>query len=195
MKILLACHKSRRLHECLTANGHDVTSCDLSPAPPDLKHIQGDVRKLLPGSWDLMIAFPPCTYLAKAQEWQCQWSNGRRLRQCQAYTFVRDLWDSGIPQIAIENPTGRLSHIWRYPSQIVHPFFFGDPYAKEINLWLRNLPPLLSTSFNPIRKSLKNHTNSRMNRLQVSEIMSSWQRFPGLCQAIADQWCPPIGLS
>ena len=192
MKVLLACSHTAALYKAITANGHDVTTCDYKPAQHAGKHYQGNVFDIIDNGFQIMIAFPPCTYLSKAQEWRVQQSHDRKIRQVSAAEFVMKLFKANISQIAIENPVGYLSRAWQQPNQIVRPWFFGDPYHKAICLWLKNLPPLMSTLYNPHRKSINNHTNSRMNQDKKSEIRSSWDYFPGMCQAIANQWCPPV---
>lgn len=176
------------LSKAITAKGHDVTTCDLKQGEFPERHIQGDVLNILDSRWDFMIAFPPCTYLAKAQEWRCQRESGREQKQQAAIEFATALFNAPIPRIAIENPVGKLSQVWGAPSQIVRPWWFGDPYQKEICLWFSNVPPLIATLYNPIRKPIANHVNSRMTQAQKSEVKSSWNYYPGMCKAIADQW-------
>lgn len=191
MKVLLACNHTAALYNAIRANGHQVLSCDLKPAQHSGNHYVGDVFDIINNGFDIMIAFPPCTYLCKAQEFRVQKDTERRKKQVSAACFVDQLFNANISQIAIENPVGYLSRAWLQPSQIVRPWFFGDPYGKEICLWLKNTPPLISTLYNPVRKSISNHVNGRMCQARKSEIRSSWKYYPGLCKAIADQWCPP----
>lgn len=195
MNILLACYSSSILHDLLVAQGHQVTSCDLKHAKHSGNHIQDNVLNHLNGPWDLMIGFPPCTYLAKAQEWQYQHSNGRRLAQIRAAHFVIDLFNAPIPMIALENPVGALPRYFRQPNQIVRPWWFGDPYKKEICLWLKDVPPLMASIYSTGRKPISNHTNSRMSQEQRGSVRSSWDYYPGLCAGIADQWGRLIGSS
>jgi hypothetical protein len=192
MKILLACYHTSILYNLLRSNGHKVVSCDLKPPLHNGEHYQGDVFDIINSGFDMMIGFPPCTYLCKAQEFRIKKEPDRKKKQVSAARFVDQLFHSSIPRIALENPVGYLSRAWLQPNQIVRPWFFGDPYGKEICLWLKDMPPLISTLYNPVRKSISNHVNGRMNQAQKSEIRSSWNYYPGMCQAIADQWCPQI---
>ena len=50
--------------------------------------------------------------------------------------------NANIPKIAVENPIGIMSTKYNSPTQIIHPYHFGDPYSKSTCLWLKNLPPL-----------------------------------------------------
>lgn len=195
MKIMLACYHTQVLRKVLVEKGHDVHSCDLKPSPGAANHYQTDIMSLDLSGYDMMIGFPPCQYLCRAQEWRCQREPERAQLQQEAFEFVKWLWNAPVPMIALENPVGFLNREWMQPNQIARPWYFGDPYDKEICLWLKNLPALMSTMFNPLRKSINNHTNSRMPQSLRSEIRSSWDYYPGMCAAIADQWRRPIGSS
>jgi len=191
MKILLACYHSKFLHDFLKANGHTVVSCDFKKAKHSGTHYQCDVRELFHIDFDFMFGFPPCRYLCKAQNHLVYHSVERQDKQREAAGFFRDLWQAPFKMIAIENPIGYINTHVKAPSQIVYPWMFGDPYSKDICLWLRNVPPLISTLINPVRKSVSNHTNSRMTQDMRSVIRSSWDHFPLMCATIANQWAPP----
>lgn len=188
MKVLVACECSGTVRDAFTRAGHTAMSVDLKPSLSSGDHYQGDVFDVINQGWDLMVAFPPCTYLAKAQQWRYQYESKRPQLRDEAMYFVNDLFRAPIPRIAIENPVGYLNHNWRPPTQICYPYMFGDPYRKEICWWLKNLPPLIGTLYNPVRKSIANHTNGRMSQDLKSEIKSSWKYYPGLAAAIVDQW-------
>lgn len=194
VRILLACSHTSVLRKCLLDNGHYVLTCDLKKADHPGEHYTGDIFDVVPRSWDMMIAFPPCTYLARVQAWRCNRSPSRAQMRDNAVQFVKRLSAAEIPRIAIENPIGYLSQVWKQPTQIVRPWWFGDPYRKEICLWLKGVPGLLATLYNPVRRSISNHVNGRMSQDQKSEIKSSWDWYPGMCQALADQWAPKTRL-
>lgn len=187
MKVLIACEQSGSVRDQFIALGHEAMSADLKPTMSPGPHYQGSVFDLCIKDFDLVIAFPPCTYLAKAQMFRYKTEPGRIEKRDKAVQFVRNLWEAA-DTIAIENPTGFLSSGWRPYSQLVHPWWFGDPYRKEICLWLKNVPPLIATCYNPIRKHVVNHTNGRMSQVEKSEIKSSWKYYPGLSAALAYQW-------
>lgn len=191
LSVLLACHRSEVLPRLIHESGHFVASCDLSPAQHDFEHYQCDIREVLYGPWDMIIAFPPCTYLAKVQQWQVAYSNGRAMAQQRAIYLVDDIFNAPCPLVAIENPVGALSRLWRKPSQVIQPFHFGDPYFKPTCFWLKGLPPLISTCVNTVRRSMSIHVNGRMTQNDKARIKSSFDRFPGLCAAIVNQWVVP----
>lgn len=121
--------------------GHSVTSCDLLPSLVPGNHYQGDVRDILYNGFDMLIAFPPCTYLSYAgmKYWNLP---GRYHSRLEALMFFDILYSAPIKKICIENPLGLASLVFRQPDQIIHPYYFGDPYMKRTCLWLKNLPKL-----------------------------------------------------
>jgi hypothetical protein len=69
MKILVACEESQAVTIAFRELGHEAYSCDIEPCSgghPEW-HLQQDVIPLLAEKWDLVIAFPPCTYLTNAE--------------------------------------------------------------------------------------------------------------------------------
>lgn len=146
MKVLVACEFSGVVRDAFAARGHDAWSCDLLPSERSGQHIQGDVLEVLGGGWDLLIAHPPCTYLcAGGANWlnrKPEWRPNREL----AVQFVKKLLDAPVPKIALENPIGYLSTAVRKPDQIFRVFEFGEPYKKDVCLWLKNLPRLIPTA-------------------------------------------------
>jgi len=188
LRVLIACEESGTVRDCFTRLGHYAMSSDLKPSKSPGLHYQGDVFDIISNDWDLLVAFPPCTYLAKAQMWRYYREPYRAVYRDKALEFVRRLYSSDINHIAIENPSGYLSSGFRPSNQLVRPWYFGDPYDKEINLWTKNLPPLMSTCYSTGRRKLSNHVNGRMSQDLKSEIKSSWSYFPWMSQALADQY-------
>jgi len=188
MKVLVACEYSNIVADAFRRKGHKVTSVDLIENDfPSQDHIVGnvfDVLRLM--RFDLMIAHPPCTYLCNAQIHKFYTSPGRWCKSIEATNFVKQLYNSDVPRVCIENPKGVLSSKFCPPAQIVYPWYFGDPYSKDICLWLKNLSPLISTVYSTGRKSMSNHVNSRMSQEQKSKIKSKF--FPGIASAMAEQW-------
>lgn len=188
MKVLVACEESQVVTKVFRSLGHEAYSCDLqecSGGHPEWHH-RCDVKDLLPGSWDLIIAHPPCTYLCKAQLWRCVPGTDRYRLQKEAIEFVRYIEGQPCNLIAIENPIGVLSREWRKYDQLIYPYQFGDPYRKDICLWLKGLPKLLPGDMSPGRKSVSNHVNGRMSQAEKSRIKSKF--FPGIAKAMAEQW-------
>lgn len=195
MKVLIACERTAIVRDAFRARGHDAWSCDTEPTESDPQwHIQGDARELLDQRWNLMIAFPPCTYLSNVGG---KWlydprTPDRKAQRSEAVEFVRLLMNADIDRIAIENPVGHLSTAIRKPDQIIDPWQFGDPYRKRTCLWLKGLP-LLS----PCRPVLPAAHYVHGNRGQtagdglVRVHVPSRDRertFRGVAEAMADQW-------
>jgi len=180
MKILVACEYSQIVQEAFLSLGHYVISCDLEPGDRNLFHYRGTLEKLITqdSAWDMVIAFPPCTYLAKVQMWMCDRDEARARRRDEAVEFVRWIW-SLAPKVAIENPVGYLSKNWMTPTQVLSPHLFGSHYRKEFCLWLKNLTPLVVDESSVYKPSagekflnVSNHVNSRMTQSQKSKIKS-----------------------
>lgn len=193
MRVLVACEFSGTVRRAFRALGYDAWSCDLLPSDDNSPHHrQCDVRALLYDGWDLMIAHPPCTYLASSG---LHWNTRRPERAAlteEALTFVLDLAHAPIPRIAIENPIGCLSTRWRKPDQIVHPWQFGHDASKATCLWLKGLPALQPTDVLPGGRAARrgNQTASGQNKLAPSP--DRWKlrsvTYPGIAQAMAEQW-------
>ncbi len=212
LRILVACEFSGIVRDAFTKRGHDAWSCDLIPTESPGNHIQDDILNVLDQEWDMMIGFPPCTYLTiTANKWlkdQPERKSGalvgykRRAAREKAIKFFLALFNSNIPLIAIENPIGCLSRVFRKPNQIIQPFQFGHQERKATCLWLKNLPLLHSTNIvEPIsyiangKKYSPTHYNSKrsLNRLDClppgkerSKLRS--KTFQGIANAMADQW-------
>ena len=148
MKILVACEESQAVTIELRKLGHDAYSCDLLPCSgghPEW-HIQGDVLDQLNKNWDMMIAFPPCTDLtvSGARHFEKKRANGSQQR---SIDFFMQFINAPIEKIAVENPIGIMSNLYKQPSQIIQPWQFGDKSQKSTCLWLKNLPLLKPTIF------------------------------------------------
>src|ERR1043165_2891570 len=146
MRVLVACEFSGVVRDAFTERGHDAWSCDLLPTESRGKHIQGSVFdvSVVKAGWDLMIAHPDCTFLAvSGARWMLE--EWRQEALLMALHAVKSLWKFPIPKVAIENPVGRLSSLWRGPDQIIQPWQFGHGETKKTALWLRGLNPLKPT--------------------------------------------------
>lgn len=193
MKVLVACEYSGRVRDAFRLKGHDAVSCDILPADVPGPHYQGDVRDLLQTNhWDLMIAFPPCTYLAASgMHWTTRGFRDPQLTE-DALSFVQLLLDAPIDKIALENPVGCISRRIRKPDQYIHPWQFGTPHSKKTCLWLKNLPVLQHTNVLPLPESgrWENQTKSGQNKLGPSD--DRWKirsmTYQGIADAMADQW-------
>lgn len=192
MRVLVACEFSGIVRDAFVARGHDAMSCDLLPSETPGPHYEGDVRDVLGDGWDLMIAHPPCTYLAvSGLHWNTR-VPGRAEKTEEAIEFVRLLLSAPIPKIAVENPIGAISSRIRKPDQIIQPWQFGHDASKATCLWLKGLPRLVPTNVLPGGKTARraNQTPSGQNKLGPSP--DRWKlrsvTYPGIAAAMAEQW-------
>lgn len=204
MKILVACEESQAVTIELRNLGHEAYSCDIlesSGGHPEW-HLQQDVSELLKQKWDMIIAFPPCTYLTVTGN---RWFNIEKYGE-KAIQRIKDREDAikffmlfanaDCPRIAIENPIGTMSTKYRKPDQIIHPYYFGDKERKSTCLWLKGLPNIIPTNIvEPVIVKYKNGkgTDSRWHmdtislpKEERSKIRS--KTFPGIAKAMAEQW-------
>jgi hypothetical protein len=195
VKVLVACEYSGRVRDAFLALGHDAMSCDLLPTDAPGPHYQGDVQDVLGQGWDLMIAHPPCTYLASSGLHWNKRQPDRAVKTEAALQFVMALLNAPIERIALENPIGCISTKVRKPEQVIQPWQFGDDASKATCLWLKNLPPLKPTKLIPGRlvngkRRWANQTDSGQNRLSPSA--DRWKKrsetYQGIAVAMADQW-------
>lgn len=192
MKVLVACEYSGRVRDAFIRAGHQAMSCDLLPTDVPGPHYMGDVTAILGDGWDMMIAFPPCTYLCSSGLHWNKRRPGREQQTTEAVAFVRMLLDAPIPRVALENPIGRISTAIRKPDQVIQPWQFGHPESKSTCLWLKGLPLLRPTNVleKPMSGRWENQTASGQNKLGPSD--DRWKirsmTYPGIAQAMADQW-------
>ena len=229
MKILVACEESQAVTKELRSLGHEAYSCDIiecSGGHPEW-HIQQDVLTVLEpenieisgaygigfftnddewhfidGKWDMIIAFPPCTYLTVTGN---RWFNveryGEKAIQRQkdrefAIGFFMAFAEANCDRIAIENPIGIISSTWRKPNQIINPYEFGDPYEKKTCLWLKGLPELKPTNIVDVPPRTQFDSGKSMPawyaeawRLPKEERAKLRSKtFPGIAKAMAEQW-------
>lgn len=184
MKILVACEESQAVTIELRKLGHEAYSCDIiecSGGYPEW-HLQQDVTPLLKEPWDMIIAFPPCTHLAVsgARHFEQKRKDGR---QQQGIDFFMMFADVDCPRVAIENPIGIMSTIWRKPDQIIQPWWFGHGETKATCLWLKGLPRLVPTDIVDGREQ-------RVWKMPPSEDRAKLRSktFPGIAKAMAEQW-------
>lgn len=199
MKILVACEESQRVTIELRRLGHEAYSCDIEPPSggrPEW-HIQGDVLPLLSQRWDMIIAFPPCTYLSNAGACRLYPRKGeldinRYHKGLAAKEFFLKFLNADCPRIAVENPVS--SRIFEMPphTQEIQPYMFGHPYTKKTRLWLKGLPPLTPTQlvepigpYIPAGTGRKDHTKYGAAK---KDSKSRSKTFIGIAKAMAEQW-------
>ena len=221
MKILVACEESQTVTKELRKLGHEAYSCDIEPCSgghPEW-HIQIDVSPMLngdcnfqtvdgmehriDGNWDMIIAFPPCTYMTNAgavrMRVKGEISKERYQKAMLAKEFFMRIYNADCPKIAIENPTP-MNLIGLPPyDQVVQPYDFGHPYSKRTCLWLRGLPPLFATEImqdyepyvNGGCKDAKGNYRKFQGRKERNPRIRS-KTFSGIAKAMAEQWAGKV---
>jgi len=208
MKILIACEESQAVCIEMRRHGHKAFSADIidcSGGYPEW-HIKGDVLKILNDGWDMMIGFPPCTYLTYAgtRHWNNQ---GRLQKRLKALQFFAKLWLAPINKICLENPRGCASPTIAKYSQEIQPYYFGDNASKRTYLWLKGLSPLIHIKNNDLfdaethikkpeplyicqgeKCKGKKITFSEGMKGQGNRAKARSKTFPGIARAMAEQW-------
>lgn len=220
MKVLVACEESQRVTIEFRKVGHEAYSCDLldcSGNHPEW-HIKKDVTLLLNGNcifstvdgleheisgkWDMIIAFPPCTYLTvTGNRWFNYGKYGdkaiqRMIDRNDAIKFFMKIANADCDKIAIENPVGIMSTRWRKPDQIIQPYQFGDSYEKRTCLWLKGLQKLIPTKIVDIPDRIQFNSGKTMAKWYVEagnlpkeqRALVRSKTFSGIAKAMAEQW-------
>lgn len=201
MNILVACEESQEVCLAFRALGHAAYSCDVqecSGGHPEW-HIKADATELLKMLWDMIIAFPPCTYLTNAGAVRMR-VNGEIVQErfekaMEAKEFFMNFYTANCPKIAIENPTPmKIVGLPPY-TQAIHPYQFGHPYSKRTCLWLKGLPELVPTQFiaqhEPYVNGGSKDANGNYRRFHGRNERDPKTRsktFPGIARAMAEQW-------
>jgi hypothetical protein len=186
MKVLVACEFSGVVRQAFRSRGHDAWSVDLIPSlDKSPHHIQNDAVWMAENEdWDLLIAHPPCTFLAVSG---ARWWKDRKTEQLDAAQFAYMLLSSPVPKVCVENPIGYLSTYIRKPDQIIQPWQFGHGETKATCLWLNNLPHLKPTNIVDGREPRIHYespgTKNGLTRQQRRSIT-----LQGIADAMAEQW-------
>lgn len=196
LKILVACEESQAVTIELRALGHEAYSCDIlkcSGNHPEW-HLQQDVIPLIEQEWDMIIAFPPCTHLSSsgAKYFAQKRADGR---QKQGIDFFMQFVNAKCKHIAIENPIGIISSVYRKPDQIIQPWMFGHMESKATCLWLKGLPKLKETdNVKEEMMKLPKNKRERIHYLPPSKDRSILRSktFAGIAKAMAIQWSQHI---
>ena len=219
MKILIGCEESQAVCIEFRKLGFEAYSCDLKPCSgghPEW-HLQMDVFEAIKIIKPTLAVFhPTCTYLTvTANTWlkdQPKRKSGklvgaeRRQAREESIKFFMQLWNAEIPHIAIENPIGCMSSIFRKPDQIIHPYYFGDAVTKATCLWLKKLPKLkwvkennlfesattVDAEFYTTKTGKKYPAWSMIEAAKIKDLEARSEfrskTFPGIAKAIATQW-------
>ncbi len=188
-RLLVCCEFTQRVMTAFLEKGFDAYSNDIIECEGKYKdrHLKMDAHKaVMLKSWDLIIAHPPCTYLANVTSPLLKSKSGlnteRYLKLLDARDFFMWFWLQVKVPLCVENPLPHpLAALPPY-TQIVDPTMFGDTWKKRTCFWLKDLPPLLPTTVKPLQtKSYHADMRGGHNRSKIS---------PYLAQAMADQWAP-----
>ena len=204
MKVLIACEFSGIVREAFGNKGHDAWSCDLLPTEKPGQHYKGRFEDLLNlylwNSWDMIIAFPPCTYLTVTgnkwfkPEFKKRFPKREHQRE-EAINFFMLFFSLNVPKICVENPIGIMSTRYRKPDQIIQPYQFGEPERKSTCLWLKGLSKLEPTKI--VEPNLYTYKDGRTDgmwhvktmKLKPHERMKARSKtFQGIADAMAEQW-------
>lgn len=199
MKVLVACERSQVVCSAFRAVGVEAYSNDILPclgSHPDW-HIMGDARRVVQGtgffptqfgttvvvkgSWDMIIAHPPCTMLTHSSAVALSKGLHSMADIEEARSFFLDMLNAPAERVAVENPAPmKICRLPKY-DQVIQPYQFGHPYSKRVCLWLRNMPPLLPMrGYYVEHEQWLNHCSSAQHRRA--------RTFDGIAEAMAEQW-------
>lgn len=192
-RVLVACEYSGVVRDAFAAHGHQAVSCDVLPSERPGPHIIADVLDVLDYGWDLMVAHPPCQYLATSGVRWLHEDPDRLPKTSAGARFFNAMLEAPIPLIAVENPVqhGYAKKMIRgRPAQAIQPWMFGEDTSKKTLLWLKGLPPLRPTKV-LVRRRYANQTPSGQNKLGPGDPRRALERArtpDGVAEAMASQW-------
>lgn len=212
MRVLVGCEYSGTVRDAFTARGHDAISCDFLPTDKPGKHYQGNVFDIINDGFDLAIFHPTCTFLCgSGARWfyhpedkhlpieqrrpHPKYPN-RKQDQKDAFEFFMQLYNCNIPKIAVENPIGVVSRLFRKPDQVVQPWMFGDEASSFTCLWLKNLPLLTPTKIVGRGEFITHKSGVKkpkwyadaLNLPPKERMKIRSKTFQGIADAMAEQW-------
>jgi hypothetical protein len=185
LRVLIACEFSATVRTAFDPFC-DAWSCDILETEVPGKHYCGNVLDIINDGWDLMIAHPPCQYLANSGVSWLHRQPGRWEKMIEGAEFFKRLWEANIPRICIENP---IMH--KYAKEVIgssyhqkiQPWEFGHGEQKAVCLWLKGLSPLKPTNIVSGREQrVLNMSPSKDRAKERSRFYS------GIASAMAEQW-------
>ncbi len=219
-RILIGCEYSGTVRDAFIKKGFDAWSCDILATDKPGPHLQGDILNFINNGWDAFIGFPPCTFLSSAGLHYCNievHGNAaieRIYKRNKAIEFFLKLYSAPINHICLENPLGHISSNILKPTQIIHPYYFGERQMKRTALWLKNLPPLQHNAENTLFE-VRTHTDKPVpDQIQFRKATGQIKRryftdcitnnklksgheksklFQSIADAMANQWSDVIG--
>lgn len=189
MRVLVACEYSGIVRDAFLRAGHDAVSCDLLPSESSLgEHYQGSVHDIIGDSWDMMIAHPPCTYLANSGVRWLYEDISRWPKMFEAAAFFNSLKVDHIPKIAIENPTQHKfarALVGPQHEKTYQPWQFGDNETKGVRFHLKGLPAL-----HPLKITKPEGVEARVWKMPPGPNRQKERSrfFEGMANAMAEQW-------
>lgn len=201
MKILIACEESQRVTKEFRLLNHSAYSCDILPtsgANPEW-HIKGNVLDYLDDGWDMIIGFPPCTYMSNAGAARMypkkgQIDHNRYNKAMEAKKFFISILNAPAKYIAVENPIPMKIIGLPEKTQVIQPYEYGEPYSKKTYLWLKNLPKLMPTKILTEYQPFINGGGLRLDRYNyqnkkfANNAIDRSKTFHGIAKAMAEQW-------
>ena len=220
MNVLVACEESQRVCIAFRERGHNAFSCDIEPCSgghPEW-HIMQDVIQMLNGrcsfdtmdgiehsiggKWDMIIAHPPCTRLCNSGQRWLYWGDEeyrlkKKKEQEEAVDFFLKFTKADCPRIAIENPMGIMSSLYRKPDFTYNPYDFeNETECKKTGIWLiGDIQPLKPTRKEPLPKEQRTHgiwkahfgdKKLAWNDPETAKLRSKTPG--GVAKAMASQW-------
>lgn len=196
MRVIVGCEFTQIVTKAFRARGHEAYSCDILPCEgghPEW-HLQEDILEVLKREqFDLGIFHPPCTYIANSGvRWLFE-KAGRWEQLDNACKFFNSLYNAPIKKVCVENPRPHkwaTEKIGKY-SQCVQPYYFGEKQKKATCLWLKNLPPLMSTQiiYPPTNREEKKKWEKVWREPPgINQAKNRSKTFPKIANAIAEQW-------
>lgn len=205
LKVLVACEESQAVTKEFRRLGHEAYSCDILPCSgghPEW-HLQASVDKVNLDNWDLIVAFPPCTFLSNAGACRLYPKKGelnieRYNKGLLGKEFFMKFYNCKTKYVAIENPV--QSKVFDMPkyNQIIQPYEYGHPYSKKTCLWLKNLPNLIpdgritamDTVISWVSGGSKDHNGNprKQSGTKHRDSVIRSKTFPGIAKAMAEQW-------
>lgn len=194
LRVLAACEESQAVCKAFRKLGHEAYSCDIldcSGGKPEW-HLKVDALEMLKLKWDIVIAFPPCTYLSNAGArhlYKGHKLNIERYRKgVEAKEFFMKFLECGCDHVCVENPKSSLIFSMPDFTQEIQPYMFGHPVQKKTRLWLRGLPELKPTCIVEPGCNCKEAGTWFMKGSGAERAKNRAKTFPGVARAMALQW-------
>lgn len=191
MNVLVLFEFSGTVRDAFTRAGHIAVSVDVLPTESKGMHLMMDLS--YPSeiwddyhhegweNWDLVIAHPPCTYIACCGNKHYAGTQKRY----DAAEWIQRVWDIPVARLCIENPVGQINkYLPNMPKpQYIQPWQFGHGETKNTGLWKRNLPDLIPTNIVDGRSDRIHKMPGGKDQAKKRSVF-----YPGIADAMADQW-------